>query len=288
MKKSKNFIEHIIDQDLRNGFDKKKLRFRFPPEPNGYLHIGHVKAIVLNFELAKEYSAKINLRFDDTNPEKEEQKYIDAIKKYESILEKGYQSSNILYNLGNAYYRNDNIGQAVWAYLSSLNLDPRNSDTIYNLNVVRSKIDGVTELPKTIFFIENYRKLKSKFTVKELFLLGGITFLLFTLVNLFLILQFLGHKTFYNIRNAALVLSIIFNLISLDSYIQNQSTKNGVVIKKVLDAFSKPGGLKNSVIFSLNEGSVVEISRANKNWYEITTLYGQKGWVELDSIRILL
>ena len=81
MKKSKNFIEHIIDQDLRNGIDKKKLRFRFPPEPNGYLHIGHVKAIVLNFELAKEYSAKINLRFDDTNPEKEEQKYIDAIKK---------------------------------------------------------------------------------------------------------------------------------------------------------------------------------------------------------------
>ncbi len=81
MKKSKNFIEHIIDQDLRNGFDKKKLRFRFPPEPNGYLHIGHVKAIVLNFELAREYSAKINLRFDDTNPEKEEQKYIDAIKK---------------------------------------------------------------------------------------------------------------------------------------------------------------------------------------------------------------
>ena len=77
---SRNFIEIIIDQDLQNGFDASKLCFRFPPEPNGFLHVGHVKAIVLNFELAKKYNAKINLRFDDTNPEKEDQKYIDAIK----------------------------------------------------------------------------------------------------------------------------------------------------------------------------------------------------------------
>ena len=61
--------------------------------------------------------------FLEANIHMENSKYIDAIKKYESILEKGYHSSNILYNLGNAYYRNDNIGQAVWAYLSSLNLD---------------------------------------------------------------------------------------------------------------------------------------------------------------------
>ena len=95
MKKAKNFIEHIIDEDLRNGFDKSRLRFRFPPEPNGYLHIGHVKAIVLNFELAKKYSAKINLRFDDTNPEKEEQKYIDAIKS--DIKWLNYKWDNELY-----------------------------------------------------------------------------------------------------------------------------------------------------------------------------------------------
>ena len=77
---SKNFIEHIIDEDLEKGFDKKKLKFRFPPEPNGYLHIGHVKAICLNFELGKKYNAPVNLRFDDTNPVKENKIFVEAIK----------------------------------------------------------------------------------------------------------------------------------------------------------------------------------------------------------------
>ena len=84
---SKNFIEHIIDEDLEKGFDKKKLKFRFPPEPNGYLHIGHVKAICLNFELGKKYNAPVNLRFDDTNPVKENKIFVEAIKEDISWLQ---------------------------------------------------------------------------------------------------------------------------------------------------------------------------------------------------------
>ena len=79
--KSLNFIEHIIEEDLRNGMLKEKLRFRFPPEPNGYLHIGHTKAIGISFGLGETYNARVNLRFDDTNPVKEEQEFVDAIKK---------------------------------------------------------------------------------------------------------------------------------------------------------------------------------------------------------------
>lgn len=78
--KSLNFIEQIIEEDLKNGLDRKKLRFRFPPEPNGYLHIGHASSICLNFGLGLDYQAPVNLRFDDTNPAKEEQEYVDAIK----------------------------------------------------------------------------------------------------------------------------------------------------------------------------------------------------------------
>lgn len=79
-KKSLNFIEQIIEDDLANGLPKEKLRFRFPPEPNGYLHIGHAASICLNFGLGLRYNAPVNLRFDDTNPAKEEQEYVDAIK----------------------------------------------------------------------------------------------------------------------------------------------------------------------------------------------------------------
>ena len=86
MSESKNFIEQIIEEDLKKGLSSSKLKFRFPPEPNGFLHIGHVKAICINFSLAKKHNAPIVLRFDDTNPEKEEEKYIQAIKKDVSWL----------------------------------------------------------------------------------------------------------------------------------------------------------------------------------------------------------
>ncbi|MBF0694130.1 MAG: glutamine--tRNA ligase/YqeY domain fusion protein [Flavobacterium sp.] len=79
--KSLNFIEQIIEEDLKNGMSPDSLRFRFPPEPNGYLHIGHASSIALNFGLGIDYNAPVNLRFDDTNPAKEEQEFVDAIKR---------------------------------------------------------------------------------------------------------------------------------------------------------------------------------------------------------------
>ena len=94
-KKGPNFIEQIIEGDIMRGFDKNLLRFRFPPEPNGYLHIGHLKAICLNFNLGKKYNSPVNLRFDDTNPEKEAKEYVDAIK--EDIKWLGFKWDKVCY-----------------------------------------------------------------------------------------------------------------------------------------------------------------------------------------------
>lgn len=95
-KKSLNFLEQIIEEDLANGMPKENLRFRFPPEPNGYLHIGHTKAIGISFGLGLKYNAPVNLRFDDTNPAKEEQEYVDAIKN--DIAWLGYTWANECYS----------------------------------------------------------------------------------------------------------------------------------------------------------------------------------------------
>jgi glutaminyl-tRNA synthetase len=78
--KSLNFLEEIIEQDIADGKNGGRVHTRFPPEPNGYLHIGHAASICLNFGLAKKYNGKCNLRFDDTNPVTEETEYVESIK----------------------------------------------------------------------------------------------------------------------------------------------------------------------------------------------------------------
>ena len=94
-KKSLNFIEQIVENDLREGLNDGRIQTRFPPEPNGYLHIGHAKAICMDFGIAEKYNGVCNLRFDDTNPVKEDVEYVDSIQ--EDIKWLGFQWNKLFY-----------------------------------------------------------------------------------------------------------------------------------------------------------------------------------------------
>ncbi len=108
--RSLNFIEEIIEEDLKQGKNESRVHTRFPPEPNGYLHIGHAKSICLNFGIAKKYGGKCNLRFDDTNPEKEDVEYVDSI--MEDVRWLGFQWNDT------PYYASDYFEQLYqWAVL---------------------------------------------------------------------------------------------------------------------------------------------------------------------------
>ena len=109
-KKSLNFIEAKVEEDLANGKNGGRVQTRFPPEPNGYLHIGHAKAICLDFGIAAQHGGVCNLRFDDTNPTKENMEYVDAIK--EDIQWLGFQ-------WGNEYYASDYF-QQLWDFAIEL------------------------------------------------------------------------------------------------------------------------------------------------------------------------
>jgi len=109
-KRNLNFIEQAIENDLKEGKNNHKVQTRFPPEPNGYLHIGHAKAFCLDFGVAQKYGGICNLRFDDTNPVKEDTEYVDSIK--EDIQWLGYQWENI-------YYASDYFDQ-LWEFAIEL------------------------------------------------------------------------------------------------------------------------------------------------------------------------
>jgi len=129
--KSNNFIHQIVEEEISAGKNNGRVHTRFPPEPNGYLHIGHAKSICLNFGTAQKYNGLTNLRFDDTNPSKEETEYVDSIK--EDVQWLGFNWNN------NELYASDYFDR-LFLFRTCLLVSIAVS-TFFNLNSIHRKRD---------------------------------------------------------------------------------------------------------------------------------------------------
>ena len=210
--------------------------------------------------------------------------HYDAIAIYESILNDGYESAELYYNLGNAYYRSEQLGKSIWAYSNALDIAPRNGDVAHNLSIANAQIVDRIELPKSFVFISFYRILKSKMTIYEWILIGS--FLIFIKSIYFSVMKFgLVRGKMYKITSIVLVSFIILaHVFAMDSYIDQLRKNSAVVISNNVNAYSGPFYGSSSILFQINEGIKVDISKQQKDWVEIILIDGKKGWIPSESI----
>lgn len=225
--------------------------------------------------------------FFEGNKHMVSENYNDAIQTYESILDLGYESSDLYYNLGNAYYRLNFIGQSIWAYMNAIELAPRDDDIKHNLSVANARIIDRVEIPNSFIILKYFRILRAFFTISEWFLIGSLLFLLKSLIFLGLKFGILRGKLFKITSSMLIFILLIVHIIAIDSYYQNYRSNTMVVIANGVDAYSGPFYGENSVLFRVNEGSIAEVFNMKEDWAEIILIDGKKGWITRESIRAL-
>ena len=211
--------------------------------------------------------------------------YEKSAELYEFLIENGNADSQILYNLGNAYYRLNKLGQAIWAYRNAIKFSPRDDDIAHNLKIAEAqRIDRIVSPPLFIFY-DIYISVKSSFTIFELSLIGGILFVIVSLIWIVKRSFDLKSKALKNIFQLFLVITMSIHILLVDKIIDRKKHKSEAVIIEKVDAMSSPSSGDNKILFYINEGSVVEVLDEINQWKEIILIDGKKGWVSSDALR---
>ena len=237
--------------------------------------------------LSKIISQNIDERFFSANNYYNSSNYLESIELYEKILDEGWESSNLYYNLGNAYYRQGMIGQSIWSYNKALRINPRNSDIKHNLEILNARIKDRIILPQEFFLVKIYMEIKSRYNLEEWLFIGSI--MIFISVILFLLSRLYIFDNFILDRSLIvfIVTSIIIHVIILDRFLDENDNTIGIIIDNSVDAYSGPFYGDNTILFKVNEGTEVKISQTQNKWIEIILLNVNRAWVPLEKIRQL-
>lgn len=240
--------------------------------------------IILMF--ANLFAHEADSLFIKANSYFEQEKFVLAVDTYEELLN-SVEHADLYYNLGNAYYRMGEIGNAVWAYEKGLQFEPGNDDIKYNLDLVNTRVIDRITLPKGFPLLEWYNAFKNSQTFINL-LTYAIVFIL--AAGLFYVLgqfQFLSNKVTTRIFVLFFCFSIVLHGISLDKYWDLTAKKEGVIIQSLVNVYSVPAYRDEMIVFKIHEGLKAEVTQVQEDWTEIILLDGKKGWIPNNELRTL-
>ena len=211
------------------------------------------------------------------------EKYDYALDAYLAILEK-VENPDLYFNIGNTYYRQGNLGQAIWAYEKGIQLSPLHKDLKYNLDFVNARVKDRIEVPKGALFIEMYRTIKRNVKLNDLLLWGGIMMLLASFATFFKVFNILDNIFAYRMTIILFIFSLLLHLIVLDKYWEISDKNEGIIISSIVNVRSAPIDRDEKIIFRIHEGLKVDIVQSQPGWFEIILLDGKKGWIEHQSL----
>jgi len=207
-----------------------------------------------------------------------------AIQEFESILRNGYEAEILYYNLGNAYYRAEQVAGSVWAYEKALILNPNDDDARYNLALANLRVEDRIELPEIPFYLRLYRGIRESLTPGEW--IRWVSIILFIMSLFYTTSRFLQRSWLGWPIVPGTVVAIIIFIIALDSITTTSRTKEGIVYNEQVTVTSAPLN-RSTALFELHEGLKVVILEQNEDWYQIELLDGKSGWLPADQLRPL-
>ena len=215
------------------------------------------------------------------------QYYSEAADLYDQLINQGYGHINLYYNLGNAYYQQGHLGNAIWAYEKGLELNPRDSDLKFNLTVANARIVDRVRVPEPFFLLKWYGALKQSFSPSQW--LMAISSVLLGSAALSTVAKLWKNrlsKILMTVSSAGLMLVILFSAVFADIYFDISDTEAGVVIAHEGRVYVAPSKSSN-LLFVIHEGTKAEISSRQYPWIEIELIDGKKGWLDSNLLRSL-
>ena len=207
-----------------------------------------------------------------------------AVQEFELILSTGWESEQLYYNLGNAFYRLGNIPGAIWAYESCLGLSPSNSNAKYNLKLANLKVVDKISFPEPPFYLQLYLEIKKLFSPAD-----WVNITLFILLIIALVITYNNLYQLYKFDKVISVLTFLLFItifFTAHSIFIINSNKSGIIYLSDVEVKSEPN--KFSIrLFTLNEGLKVMVKQIINNWVEIELLDGKIGWIENNQIRLI-